>query len=434
MDQESVENNFSLSTESNRTSTSAIPGKFSWSGRTLVFTPNNNLDFNQTYSLKISTAATSKREERLGNTWQITQKTPKHSFLFIDTKTAQLKLHYPEDNKTIPLTDNSLTVKSFDYDPSLKRLIILATKDLSPETPIFLPYTINIENLTTNNSDYTLPSAEPISSFENNSKYLIHRTKFLPFEDSILVSRTKIVTKNGFTFPSEHEEDRELIRYDFDTNKTTQIRTGNALLYEFFPTPDGLNVLLIDDQGPLILHNLKSKEEELIANDFFDYYGFSEYGGYLLYSVLPGEGIFAWGNNLILQKNDGTKDLLLKNEDGLIDAPALSPDEQKIAFKYLPVSSQSQPVQSFFLALKDISNSNFNLLTSSSSGSIDQPQFAPDGQFISFLQFPPDTKSPSANYDPYKKEFTGANIKIYNLNTKEIITTALEGMDIEWIY
>lgn len=436
MDQETVENAFSI--------TPNIPGKISWAGRKFVFTPDSNLDFDQEYTIQINTSATSNRRSNPSQPYIKKFNTSPKSFIFIDTQVpGQLKQYFPATNETRPLTSSDFIVQSYDYDPTLDRVVVLATdkKDFNdnPE-PNFQPYTIDLSDSTSNLS--------PIKYFQNNPDYQIHRIKWLPFESALLVSRTKILTKNGYRFPSLHTEDRELISFNLETQEVNQIRTGNALLYDFFPAPDGRSVLFIDDTGPLVLHNLKSKDEEIIAPEFYDHYGFSEYGNFLLYSVLPGDGVFAWGNNLILQRQDGTKSLLLANEDGIADDPTLSPDESKLAFKFLnqdPSTETVETIQSFILAYQELSSavgsaensSDFNYLTFPEDGSIDQPEFSPDGSSISYLNFPAPSEGegPStAGYDPFEKTFSGASIQIYDADTGTVSDTQQVGMLIEWVY
>ena len=373
VDQKNIEENFKFEPET-------IKGKISWTGKTLVFTPNNNLDFEKTYSISLPKNIKSLRNSTLKNPYTVSFTTPKSSFFYLD-KNGYLSQYFPASKENFTI-NNELKIRTFDYSPSEKLIFAIDEKNAG--------YLINPETKETEKLD-----------FETK----INHGKWIPFENSLIISQTKAET--------------ELIKYDLEKEKTEILKTGDTLAYEIFISPDGSYITLIDETGALSLYSLESKKEELITREFLEHFGFSEYGGYLLYTVLTPNGIFDPRNNLMIFKSNGEKEILLENSNAQIDQPQVSPDETKLIFKYKvekPILDFETP---YYLAAMDIETREITILTPEDI-TINEPKFSPEGKFISFIKDETEILLYKFAANSYEKD--------------EIISTRLTGSKIEWAY
>jgi Tol biopolymer transport system component len=407
-----------------------LPGKISWVGKKMVFTPDQNLNYQDSYTISLETGIISERGTKLPEEVNLNFKMPEPEFLLLETSLGQGRLAKINVlNQAVQyLSPEGKVVKNYDYDQTEKRLLYLASTQASFENDQTVDFQIHLTDLNSVN-----PAPQILSEVSQN--HYLHQAKWVPYENKLLITRTKLIRENGFVFLSNHEADRELILYDLNSGKIQQITTGNALVYEFYPTPDGHGVLFIDDQGVLVLHDLESGNEEILVNDFYDYFGFSEYGAYLLYTVLPGEGVFAFGNDLVTQDQYGGKNLLLKNPNGVVDHPSLSADEKLIVFKYYLESFEQQGRVNFVLAAKDLEQDRLDVLVDNSQISVEEPSLSPDGQRIVYLQMDFGEDGPiKAGYDDYNREFSGGRVAIFNLNDKSNKLSEVQGYSPSWIY
>jgi hypothetical protein len=410
-----------------------LEGKFSWFGKTFVFTPDKNLKYDDLVKVKISAGAYSIRGQKLSESFFHELRFPEKSLLFIDEETKGLSLFKVNSKEKKQLTKD-LVVRSFDVNQYEKKVVLLASskeKFLSEEEPVFQVYILDLKT-------------NKIEQLSLREKYNFHYAKWIPFENSLLLSRTKIVNHNGFEFASHNEEDRELALYSLENRQEKSIKKGKTLIYEAYPTPDGLSILFVDDQGFLSLINLESLAEEVLVNDFFSHFGFSEYGAYLVYSVLPGEGIFAFGIDLVMQNQNGEKIYLFKNPDGRIDEPTISPNEDQVAFKFMresfgaeAVSSKGSSVRGFDLGLKRINQeSEYSLFPAGLGKSIEQPKFSHDGNDLVFLKTSIDPQNaflPRVGYDEYEKKFVFGEVFFMDINTKQTQSTGAIGFSPVWL-
>lgn len=421
MDQKSVAENFTITPD--------VPGKVSWAGKMFVYTPDSNFLFDTDYTFSFGTDVRSKRGEHIAQPWEQKLSLPEHSFLFLDTAvgTGILKRHFVGSKKTETLSPKGYNIKNFDYDHTQDTIVVLAQKK---GDDLFLPYLLDAET----------KNMQPIEKL-HSSDFMIHNVKWIPFENALLLSRSAIlnVDTSEFTHTGEKEmmvspfpNDTVLLRHNLDDESVEIMRTGGALAYNFYPSPDGTRFVFIDDSGGLMMRSFSTDNEELITQKFEDHFGFSEYGGYLLYTVMTGETVFDDTNSLTLYSRDGERRELFGKHSFLVGAPSFSPDEQKLAFRYLD-ESRTQ----FRLAVSEIERDmRTNIITEEADGSIDQPIFSPDGRYIIFLQFSPerDPYDAKAGWDEVHGRLVGSDIMLYDTKTELIVETDLEGMGVEWLY
>lgn len=411
MDRQITQNSFNINPQ--------IEGKFSWTGKTMVFTPNRNLNYEQEYNIKIGSQAISLRGKNLSQNFEQKFTTSKPSFFYISTAPdsyGELMLFSLSDNSATALTDNKkMLVQNFDYDPIAQLIVLLTDKGIK----IF---------------DVNQHDISDLNRF-NDDNYIINRVKWLPFENTLLISRTKVFLDKNVKAPSMDASDTELISYNFDNGETNQIKTGFTLQYEFYPTPDGTNIMIIDDNGNLVLKSLKTGKEELISTEFLEQYGFSEYGGYLLYTITPPNDFPGLRSNLIIQDQDGKKNSLFEKSYGTVDDPAISPDENFVTYKYSDEDEFIDYKRHYRLGLSNLEKQDHQVLTEQQDPSIDDPEFSPDGKILSLIKISPSTldSEQEAGWNINSQKLIGGQIGLYNIATKQFSFPPIAGCDIKWI-
>lgn len=418
MNQHMVEEAFTI--------TPSVEGKMSWAGRLFAFTPNEALDFGATYTVEFSQRVISERGQALDSkSYEFL--TPEKQFLYID-QNGGLQQYSLQSKKSEMVSSNEYVVTAYDYDPHGNRVVALTAQkeDLRLRDLPLCPRVIDIETT----------ESFAVDAFCNNATFQVSTVKFLPFENALMVVGSDIIQYDeSLSGASLYADGTKLIRYDLDTGEQTLIRTGAALTYGMYPSPDGMQVLLIDDTGSLILKNLADGKEQFIVKDFLSVFGFSEYGGFILYTIAGDAGIFDFYNNLVMLAANGAKQLLLENVQGSVNSPTLAPDESMVAFKFLP-EQQLGEVLAFQLKLKSINEAVSQVITQPQDGGIDQPVFSPDGEEIAFIQFPvsDDISDPIAGFNEFENNFVSGQINLYVLARREVVSTTVEGSDVTWLY
>lgn len=422
MDKKSVKENLEI--------TPQLKGHISWSGKTFVYTPVDNLDFNQEYKLTLSADTKSKNGTNFDEEWKDSFKTPAPSFFFISSKEesfGQIQKLSLNNKEAEDISPEGLIIKSYDYSPMHKLVVALAAKRSEfneNKDTIFKPYIID---------PYTKEIQEIERLHKENYKY--HHIKWAPFENKLIIARTKLLEiDSSLTLPSVAPEDTELVVYNLDFREISTIKNGNTLIYEFYPSPDGSKVIFIDEEGNLILHSLGDSVETLITKDFLEQYGFSEYGNYLMYTVTTNEEIWPIKNNLIIQNQIGEKESVLKNLEGSIDSPSFAANEESIAFTYYDESKHSDYKTHKTLAIYTRDTEKTEFIDDNSS--VEETSFSPNSKNLSYVSLPLQAfhEYKETGWNDDNRELIGGNIKIYNLENGEIKELPQKGTNIQWIY
>lgn len=381
--------------------TPRINGDFSWSGNTLFFTPKENLEFNTIYQLQINSTVKSQEGEYLQETFDYKVKTQPRRLVYL-SPSGQISSYNFSNKQSTAITGGKLQILDFDYDSTTGQLIALALENTDKIPALFL-------------IDAETGKSRKLKKI-STSNYKINHVKWLPFENSLLVSRTKIqfVNNDGsIATTSQHAKDTELIKYDLESKKVTPFITGNALIYEPYPSPDGFKVGYVNDQGAFVLRDINSGSETVIASQFYDYFGLSDFGNYAIYLTTDDFSVYTLQSNIVLQDTEGEKTTISVDEiDSKVIDPTISPDEKTLAFVVANEFGDHQ------LAKADIESGVVKFL-SEDLNKMGQLEFSPDGKLLAFI------------VEDYEKV---SYIKIYNLETEEFVDLERSASKLEWVY
>lgn len=419
MDTKSVESAFSLEP--------AVLGNFSWSGKMLLFTPLERLEFSQQYTLKLQPGFKDiSGKEYLGER-EYSFQTRSMGMLYLDARFSDGMLYRYDiaSKKKTPLSPPGYRLKNYDYNGLRFQIVALANhasserENANEEGPLFYPYLFDLQN----------SHWEPIDVFHDDD-YVINSVQWIPFENAVLVSRTRVYGPK----PDDAGSLTDLVRYDLDTKEISLVLNGANLRYDIFLTPDGLGMMYLDDDGNLSLYNFAKQTREFLATDFFNYYGFSPYGKYLFYSVLNDFGVMADTNTLVLQSRNGSQKTFYG--DIFIDFPSFAPDENALVFLSTDSDNENFVQRNSQLVLSDISQDGLVFLTDPKAGSVDDPLFSPDSKSISFLQFPIDAQEYvlRAGWDQNEHVLVGASLKLMNLEDKSVEVIHDSVAEVRWMY
>ncbi|PKL36679.1 hypothetical protein CVV38_02120 [Candidatus Peregrinibacteria bacterium HGW-Peregrinibacteria-1] len=385
-----------------------IAGNISWAGNTFVFTPEQNLDFDTEYRIQLNTVIESKRNTRLAENINLTFKTPPLQLLYLNKKneiSSQIFQYNIETGISTAITDEQHNIHWFDYDPTTRQIVALLT-DKDSSSDIVKPYLLNLEEQT----------FEPLPKI-TEPDLQIHYAKWIPYENSLLISRSKIQYINPddtIATLTGNSEDTEMIVYNLTNKESTQLLTGNTLFYEFFPTPDGLGFSFINSNGALVAYNFATSDQEMISAQFINYFGFSHYGKYALYADKIADDNFLNEEDIaVIQSADGAKkEVRLQGVNPIvIDHLATAPSEETLAAAYT-----SYPAE-FRIALVDMETGEQTLMNESGHRTR-AIEFSPNSEYFAYIE---------DQYDTPK-------IFIYSMEKKENIVKNVSGSMIHWLY
>lgn len=408
MDEESVVENFSI--------TPFTPGKISWSGKRFVYSFDEPLDFSTEYRIDLSSQIKTEREKYLVENWSATFITQEKSFYYISTNPIEgvIQQYVLETQNLINISSEEYVVESFQLNQNLQKMIVFAAlrSEYNQGDFDFKPYILDINS----------QQIRPLKYFHNND-FQINFTKWIPFENSILVSATPINATKNYTDYAH----TKLFILNLDNNNLEALISGYGATYEVYPTPDGRSLMYIDD-GNLMMRDLHKEDGFLITSNFYEYFGFSQYGKYLVYSAADSSDQFSLSPTLILQSSNADTINLFDAESFTFDTVSLSLDENIILFRYQP-SLTNIPFSQ--IATYDINEKKLSVITHENFF-IREPQFSPKGDFISYLMLESTTSTlyPDVGWDDYEKKLFGGKIQLKNFQTEDVIDLDLYGYHI----
>lgn len=407
-----------------------VEGSIVWTGKTVTFTPLSILDFNIDYTVHLLDKVRSQGGLALDQSYLWEFQTPPEELWVLSHEGAdysQLKSISIQDFTSETLFDLPLIVQSFAYDQSLNTIALLAADPKTYQAQEYGSFAVWLyeRNLGKLNKLNVLSDA-----------YHYHEVHFLPFEDTLMVTRSKLVTMDDELYLSFQPEEREIVLYHLPTGKSRIITPGAQISYGVYPSPDGRYIKMIDDAGSLVLWDIADGKSIYLENDFDAIFGFSSYGGYMLYTKFGELGPFSEGNMLIAQKFSGVQSMVVSDTMASFFDPSMSTSEQSIVFEYVDLAESDLPVESRQLAMTVIGSGEVEVLTSQKFGLVDSPQFSPSGEYVSFVRFDVDADSGvfSIGWDGYIRDFITAELFLFDVDSREIVPSGVDVAGYQWVW
>lgn len=351
----------------------------------------------------------------------------KINFIFNERKIITINesgslLEYSLNTKvTKNLTPKNLFVKQFNKESNSHLIGLLATQkgDEKNEKTIFDPYILNLKN----------NKLQKINSKEYFTNFVIP----IPFENAILISRTKLEKIDRIPIVSNDPNHTELLKLELGNNKEKILLTGRNLAYKVNISPDGRLVAYIDDAGVYSRTNIAQVSTAIIATNIYEPIGFLPNGKGLAYIKINDSSFANMSNELVMQSNEGGEKSIFDGEEDNIDQPTFDYSGEKIALKYLIKTGPPDYTINFALALKTLIDENLKFLTS--TGTVFNPQISKDGTQILYELFdePKQNAETIAGFDDFDKSMKVAKIKIFDIEKGINIDTGLTGANTLWI-
>lgn len=379
MDRRSVETNFSLEPETK--------GTFSWSGRTLAFTPEEILPYEQSFQLKIKKAAFDENSIPLAQDFHFQFTTNPLLFAYIGSEgeeAGRLVVSTVDGASRQIITEKKLSIDSFSVSTDGNRIYILGY----------------IENLYNNHRNelyvYDLQKKQLIQL--TNDKYYLNKAFHLsPDGGAILLFRVQ-VDAAGVYLTGVQGWMSSLPEVHFK-----KFLDGNALSLNSYFSPDGSYLLYRDSTFQLLELNKHQVDTSLFLGDFDHSYGFHPSLPVLLFNQYDYTDVFSMNNFLILFYGDGHQQKVDFGQ-GLTRDTVFTPDGKSLVTIFSKPEEAFEdreslyPLRIFHLYLYDIATQKIEQLTSSFDYSEEAPTVSPDSKYLLFERY--ETFSKDVVIDP----------------------------------
>lgn len=370
MDRKSVEDAFKIEP--------SITGKFSWAGRSLLFTPDKSFQYGEKYKLTIAETAHSQDGKNLEKKYQM-------NFGAQSLKIAYLGLEGADKNKIIfadlsgkkekTLTDGSFLIQKFIPAPDGKSIYILASKkdssDKNPEIYLIDVATDKIRQLT---SDKKYLNKNIVLSDEG-TKLIVNRIELSDSEE--FVSRIQLWLADT----------KDLIAGKKDSLKIYQDGQAQGLDTGF--SPKGLYLLYRNADSNYELTKADDQNEKLFIGEFSNSFGFHPFLPKIAFTEYDQEDVFSLNNKLVLFSGDGDKKDL-PFEGGIVRDAQFTKDGKSLIVLF---SGKSDDLTSendltskrlFHLYIVNLADNSVKQITEDTDYSELLPQVSNDSRYILF--------------------------------------------------
>jgi|GEM_PF-4452703 len=283
MDRKSVEDSFQVKPD--------VSGKFSWSGKSLVFTLDESLSYGQTYWLEIGKEAKSQDGKELMVDYSQTLRID-------DLKMAYLSGTGPDRGKIVvtdvlgrvvkTFTNGNYKIEQFVVSPDKQKIYFLGALAKTQLELFEIEFQTGKIKQISNDANYLNKSF----ILSDDGKYLaMGRVKISPTDD--LLSRVEVWLANTEDF------------------KFSRFKDGQAQGLDMAFSPGGMYLLYRNADSNFELSKTIVKDDEqdetLFVGEYSSNFGFHPYLPKIAFSQYDQQDVFSMNNNLIVFSGDGDK-------------------------------------------------------------------------------------------------------------------------------
>lgn len=376
MDRRSVETNFSLDP--------AMKGTFSWSGRTLAFTPEEILPYGKDFHLKINKEAFDENSVPLAQDFNFQFTTNPLQFAYIGVEgeeTGRLVVSSIDGSNRQVVTEKKLSIEDFHIAADGKSIYILGSNEL---------YVYDLQK-------------KHLTQLTNDKNFLNKAFQLSPDGGKVLVFRVQVNTAGVYLTGVQGWIS------DLPEVHLKKLLDGSALALNSYFSPDGSYLLYRDSTFQLLELNKNKVDTSLFLGDFDLSYGFHPSQPILLFNKYDYSDVFSMNNFLTLFYGDGHQQKVDFGQ-GLSRDTVFTPDGKSlIAIFSKPEEAFEDreslyPLRIFHLYLYDIATQKTEQLTSNFDYSEEGPTVSPDSKHLLFERY--ETFSKDIVIDPAFRDVT----------------------------
>lgn len=422
MDRASVEDYFSIQPE--------IKGKFSWSGHTVVFSPEEILPYNTSFQLRIGKEAQDINRVPLAQDYHFDFQTVPLQFAYIGVEGNEqnkLILSSFDGSKREALTDGTIHIEHFQFCPENTCVYFLGYKESVYQNQINELYYLNLKS-------------RDLKQITSDRNFLNKSFQLSPNGQNIILSRIR-VSPDG-----QYLTQVQLWVASTETHNFTLFHEGRATGTDFFLSPDSSTILYLNKDDNFEIASLypKSKEEPQFIGSFSRCYGFHPYQPLIAFTKEKTDGFFVLTNDLNLYLGDGTIQPI-PHDGGLFRDTVFSPDGKNLITIFSKKTENFNekdslyPLRIFHLYSYNFKKKELTQLTSNFDYSEENPVVSPDSRYLLFQRY--ETFSKDLVLDPDFRDvaeslgnvMSGGQIWAMNLQTHEMKQLPMKGTKLKFL-
>ncbi len=422
MDRHSVENNFHISPD--------VSGKYSWSGTSFVFTPDDTLPYGQQFTMSVFKDALDEDGRPLAADAVFSFSTPQLQFAYIGVdadEAGRLVLSNFDGMQRDILTPQDLHVDKFAITNDRQKIY-------------FLGYT---QVYQTNHRDelylYNLQT-KALQQITNDQNYLNKDFSLDPTGNLLLLSRVQVSPAGVYLTQLESwiAQTSDNIFHKFLNGASV----GTAIF-----SPDGSYILYKTRDGnyQIVPSDASDDKQAVFVGSYDEAYGFHPLKPLLAFTKYDTTDLFSMNNFLYLFTGTGSVQKIDFGTGGLARDTVFLPNGKGFVVIFskkdeaLDDKNSFYPLRIFHLYYDDLQTQKIQQLTSDPDFSEEDQVVSPDSRYLLFQQY--ETFGPDVVIDPAYRAVTdslgsvqsGGQIVMMDLQTHQTTKLPMKGSHLAFL-
>lgn len=365
MDRKSVEEAFTIEP--------VVAGKFSWSGKSMVYSLDESLSYGQTYFLKIASSARSQDGKPLAADFEKTLAISDLKIAYVaKTGVNEGKIVLADGQGKIVRTfsDGQYNIEELVFSPDQQRIYFLGAKGEANS---------ELHLIDLNNGQ--------LRQITNDSRYV--NKNFILSDDGKAIAMGRVKVSAG----GDYESRIEVWLAHTDDFQFQKFKDGQAQGVDIAFSPGGVYLLYRNADANFELSKVFLKpgeqDEALFIGEYSANFGFHPFLPKIAFTQYDQQDVFSLNNSLILFSGDGDKKTLdfpkgvvrdfVFSQNGKFAVVLFSGEEDN-----LTVGDSLSESRIFHLYKYDLASGEISKLTDDGNYSESNPELSPDSRYLIF--------------------------------------------------
>lgn len=422
MDRRSVENGFHISPD--------LPGKYSWAGRSFVFTPDEILPSGQQFTLTVLKDATDEDGRSLGRDFVFSFSTPSLQFVYIGVESdeaGRLVLSDFDGKNRDVLTPNDLHIDRFAITNDRQKIYFLAYKQIYQTNHRDELYVYNLQT-------------RDLRQIINDVNYLNKDFSLDPSGNYILLSRVQVSPTGVYL-----------------TQLESWIASTSDEVFHKFLNGEAVGTTMFSPDGSFILYKTRDGNYQLVSSDalnndhavfiggYDESYGFHPFKPLLIFTKYDNTDLFSMNNFLYLFQGNGTLQKVDFGQGGLARDTVFLPNGKGFVAIFSKKSeafddkNSFYPLRIFHLYYYDLEKKTVQQMTDEADFSEEGEVISPDSRYVLFQRY--ETFGKDIVIDPAYRAVTdslssvqvGGQIWRLDLQTHQLVQLPIKGTHLNFL-
>ncbi len=422
MDRHSVEGGFEI--------TPQVSGKYSWSGRSFVFTPDETLQYDQHFEVKLSANAVDEDGRHLSEDMRYVFNTPQLQFVYVGVdgdEAGRLVLSDFDGKERDILTPEGLHIDKFAVTNDRHEIYCLGYTEIVATNHRDELYTFNLQT-------------KEFHQLTDDANFL-NKDFFLdPTGKHLLLSRVQVSPAGVYLTKQE-----AWIASTSD-NVFHKFLNGDAVGTTMF-SPDGSYILYKNLDGNYEVAKVDAQDDKasVFVGNYDDSYGFHPFKPLLIFNRYDTTDLFSMNNFMFLFSGNGSVQKIDFQQPGLSRDTVFLPNGKGFVTIFskkdeaFDDKDSFYPLRIFHVYYYDLERQTMEQLTSDMDFSEEGQAISPDSRYVLFQRY--ETFGPDVVIDPAYRSVTdslgnvqsGGEIWRMDLQTEQLVKLPMKGTDLEFL-